>query len=479
MRKPRRPLAVLVQPPVYDFALFDLYLKPLGLLRIGRWLEERGWDVRFVDALDYRDSASTAALGKPKRHTDGTGKFHRQRAVYPQSLPPIGRTYARYGILPEVLEGRLLEAVGDEGRLAAAAEGQVYSADRQRAHRSGGTPDAVFVSTGMTYWYPGVEEVCRIVRRTWPGAPLYTGGVYATLLPDHCKKTTGADAVVQGEDYTVLRKDLEKRGLPAPGIEIPEVPLLDVPVWDDASVLRLNRGCPLRCRYCASGLLCGGFVPGDRETVYGWFKRLYRRGVRNFAFYDDALLFRKEEILRPFLEQVEKCCGPSGSVRFYTPNAVHLRYLDMETAVLMLRAGFQEIRIGFESADSGFHDLYDDKFEPAEVKDKLTAVTQAGFSSREVRVYILTGLPGQYAEEAEASVRYAEEAGVRITLARYSPVPGTGLWKESVRKSRYPIAEEPLFHNNTFFPMEWEGFTRNDLNRLQQRVVEHNRGLSA
>lgn len=458
MRKPRRPLAVLVQPPVYDFALFDLYLKPLGLLRVGRWLEEGGWDVRFVDGLDYRDSASTAALGKPKRHADGTGKFHRQRAVYPQSLPPIGRTYARYGILPEVLEGRLLEAVGGEG-----------------------PPDAVFVSTGMTYWYPGVGEVCRIVRRTWPGAPLFTGGVYATLMPEHCKKTTGADAVVRGDGSTVLRKELKKRGLPAPEKEVPAVPLLDAPVWDDAAVLRLNRGCPLRCRYCASGLLCGGFVPGDREIVYSWFEQLCRRGVRNFAFYDDALLFRNEEFLRPFLEQVveqvEKRHTPDRTTKFYTPNAVHLRYLDGETAALMRRTGFQEMRIGFESADTGFHDLYDGKFEPAEVKDKLTAVTQAGFSSREIRVYILVGLPGQYAEDAEASVRYAEEAGVRITLARYSPVPGTGLWEESVRKSRYPIAEEPLFHNNTFFPMEWEGFTRKDLDRLQQTAVEHNRGL--
>ena len=135
------------------------------------------------------------------------------------------------------------------------------------------------------------------------------------------------------------------------------------------------------------------------------------------------------------------------------------------------------MRIGFESADTGFHDLYDGKFEPAEVKDKLAALSLAGFSSREIRVYILVGLPGQYAEDAQASVRYAEEAGVRITLARYSPVPGTGLWEESVRKSRYPIEEEPLFHNNTFFSMEWEGFTRKDLDKLQQRVVEHNRGL--
>lgn len=457
MNRKDRPPAVLIQPPVYDFALFDLYLKPFGLLRLGRWLEEGGWDVRFVDALDYRDPGSSDVLGKPKRRADGTGKFHRLRVKTPAVLPDLGRSYARYGILSEVLEERLLAAAGKD--------------------RPGGRPAAVFVSTGMTYWYPGTEEVCRIVRRIWPGVPLFIGGIYATLLPEHSKKTTGADGVITGDDFSILRKELTKRSLPAPEKQAPAVPLLDVPVWDDAAVLRLNQGCPLRCRYCASGLLCTGFVPGDWETVYDWFERLCQKNVHNFAFYDDALLFRKDEILHPFLKEVVKRFGPFGTVKFFTPNAVHLRYLDEETAALMRRAGFQELRIGFESADAGFHDLYDGKFEPAEVKERLAAARRAGFSSREIRVYILVGIPGQYAEEAEASVRYAAEAGVWITLARYSPVPGTGLWKESVRKSRYPIAEEPLFHNNTFFSMEWEGFTRNDLSRLRSMAVERNRGL--
>jgi len=68
----------------------------------------------------------------------------------------------------------------------------------------------------------------------------------------------------------------------------------------------------------------------------------------------------------------------------------------------------------------------------------------------------------------ETSVRKALAEGVRVRLAEYSPVPGTGLWEESIRRCRYPIGEEPLYHNNSFFPMEWEGFSREDLTRLKE-----------
>ena len=75
MKKPDRPRALLVQPPIYDFALFDLFLKPYGLLRVGRWLAEAGWEVAFVNGLDYEDPVSAAVLPAPKRQPRGRGNF--------------------------------------------------------------------------------------------------------------------------------------------------------------------------------------------------------------------------------------------------------------------------------------------------------------------------------------------------------------------------------------------------------------------
>ncbi len=83
-------------------------------------------------------------------------------------------------------------------------------------------------------------------------------------------------------------------------------------------------------------------------------------------------------------------------------------------------------------------------------------------------MYLLAGLPNQYSKEVEESIRFVSRFGVKIFVAEYSPVPGTGLFKESVKSSCFPIAEEPLFHNNSIMPMQWRGFTYEDLERLKK-----------
>ncbi|RLD16220.1 MAG: radical SAM protein, partial [Caldiserica bacterium] len=43
---------LLVNPPVYDFACFDSFLKPLGLLYISQILKSKGFKVYLLDYMD-------------------------------------------------------------------------------------------------------------------------------------------------------------------------------------------------------------------------------------------------------------------------------------------------------------------------------------------------------------------------------------------------------------------------------------------
>ena len=372
------PKALLINPPVYDFALYDLFLQPYGLMRVGAWLERCGWEVRYVNCLDYTDPPSSRALGKPKRKSDGTGKFHRRPVPAPAEIRELKRRYARYGILEEGVRERLREAA------------------------EGGPPDAVFISTGMTYWYPGLVEAVRTVRELFPRVPLFAGGIYATLMPEHLQAHADADYTITGEAWekgaarrssntaveAPLQKILQGLGLPAEAapVQYPESTAAkalyagnSASLPDKAAVLELNRGCPFSCTYCASKKLCTSFRPGDPEAAFAYFRGLYRLGVRNFAFYDDALLYKKEEVLHPFLR---KLINGGFNARFYTPNAVHLRYIDEETALLMKRAGFREVRLGFESADAGFHRAYDSKFSIDSFSDRIRALKNCRVSVR-------------------------------------------------------------------------------------------------
>jgi hypothetical protein len=354
-------------------------------------------------------------------------------------------------------------------------------------------PDLCFITTGMTYWYPGVRETVEMIRRLFPGVPILAGGVYAGLLKDHCLAVCGVDevfapveqpppgALPQGKDaagsdpvFEALGAWLKARGFPFPLHPSPDsAPLTGVEegcakgtaaLWGEAGVIRLNRGCPLHCAYCAGRRLNGGFEAGDPEAAWASLEELERGGLKNFAFYDDALLYRQEEILIPFLEKV---LAAGRRFHFYTPNGLHIRGLTAETAALMHRAGFEEIRFGFESSSADFHQSYDGKWADDDFAHAVENCLAAGFAAQQLRTYILAGLPGQKAAEVEASLRCVKRRGLAVSLAEFSPVPGSPLWRQCVEQSPLPLEEEPLYQNNCFFPMESADFTAEDLVRLK------------
>jgi len=436
------PLAVLLAPPVYDFALYDLFLKPYGLCRLGAWLETAGFRVALVNALDHTDPRSLRILGPPRRKPCGTGKLFRQVVATPAALSHVPRRFARYGIVAESLEERL-------GALR---------------------PDVVLISGGMSYWYPGVVESVRLLRRLHPGVPILLGGIYPTLCPDHARRVSEADHVVCGEAEEGLPAVLERLGLPVPGgAPAEELALLPEADWQ-AGVIRLNRGCPLACRYCASRRIHPEFVPGDPGRALQTTLALHRRfGTRHFAFYDDALLAGRQRGLVPYLERVIQA---GLDLAFYVPNGVHVRYIDADTAVLMRRAGFREIRLGYESDQPEFHEILDRKLDPERVSEALESLVSAGFQRRQIQAYVLAGLPRQHREEVEQSVRSAAALGIQVRIAEFSPVPGSGLWDACLGSSRLPLAEEPLTHNNSALPLEWEGFRRQDMERLKSLARE-------
>jgi hypothetical protein len=436
-RHSSQPKVLLIYPPVYDFALYDLFLKPYALCRIAAWLDRSGYSVRLVNALDYGDPASIAELGRPKREPRGTGKFFRQIVPTPPAVAGLKRSFARYGILAESLRRRI----------------------------SVEQPDIVLVSAGMTYWYPGVIEAIRMVRKVFPKAPVVLGGIYPTLCPEHATARSEADLVVSGSAFPRLKDFLDSLSLPtAPLSSSEELMLLPEVNWQ-AGVLRLNRGCPMACSYCASKVIEPRFRPGNPDLLFQTVQEVHRcYGTRSFAFYDDALLCNKEKGFLPFLELI---CRSDLALRFYLPNAVHLRHLDLACATLMKRAGFAEVRIGFESARSEFHETLDRKLEPPMLAEGLEHLLQAGFSPRDITAYVLAGMPGQEAEEVQMSLRHAAGFGIRVQLAEYSPTPGSPLWPQAVRDCSFDLEAEPLTHNNSILPMRWRGFTLEDLDRLK------------
>ena len=105
-----------------------------------------------------------------------------------------------------------------------------------------------------------------------------------------------------------------------------------------------------------------------------------------------------------------------------------------------------------------------------EFRQAIKYLKRAGYSGEEIGVYIMVGLPGQRVGEVEESIAYVKETGAKPMLVEYSPIPHTPLFEKAKRMSQFDLENEPLFHNNSILPCQWEGFTMADYKRLKEKL---------
>lgn len=439
------PRFLLLNPWIHDFAAYDFWLKPLGLLTLASALKQAGAEVHFLDCLDYHHPAAASLAPHLKRRLDGRGRLWAEEIPKPEPLRRIPRHYKRYG-LPPPLAREILLAMP--------------------------RPDAALVGSTMTYWYPGVAETIALVKQVYPDVPVILGGLYATLLPDHARAHTGADRVVEGNWEDSLAGALQE--LLGINLSLPN-PLAVSPDWSfysrlDYATVLTGRGCPLHCRYCVAHRLHPRLERREPLAVAEEIEEVHRRHrVRDFAFYDDALLADAEHHILPILEELVR---RDLTLRLHAPNGLSLRAVTDETAAMLRRAGFATLRFGLETSDPERQQRLGPKAIVEDLRRAIAGLTRAGYAAKEAGVYLLAALPGQGVAEVEADIREVKRAGGRPYLSEYSPIPGSGLWEESAAAARYDIASEPLYHNNSLFPCGGPEWTPQVFSRLRKLCGE-------
>ncbi len=449
---------LLINPWIYDFAAYDFWMKPLGLLQIASILRENGYQIFYVDCLDrcHPELLKLRNADFPKAKDDGRGKFYRERVEKPEILKDVPRSYCRYGITPDIFEGELSKIP---------------------------PPVAILVTSGMTYWYPGPQATIEMLKNFYPGVPIILGGIYATLLAKHAAEKSGADYVISGEgEDSVLKKVNELIGgehsgqISPANIDSYPYPAFDLLREVDSVPIMTSRGCPYRCTYCASEKISKKFRQRDPlkvvdEIVY----YINKLNTKNFAFYDDALLVNKEKGIKKILREIIR---RRIDVYFHTPNGLHAKEIDEELASLMFHSGFRMIRLGLETSSALRQKETGGKITNEEFCRAIDFLEKAGYKRKEIEVYAMMGLPRQKYFEVEETLKFINRNGCTIRLVCYSPIPGTKDWQSAVQESILPLAHDPLLHNNSIFPlrakkMGWENFQE-----LKNLALELNRSLS-
>jgi radical SAM superfamily enzyme YgiQ (UPF0313 family) len=430
-----KPSILLINPPIYDFAAFDFWLKPLGMLTIAGAIANKA-DFEIFDFL-YRSHQFYS--DKPQFKSDhwGRGRFFSAITPRPAAFKEIPRYFRRFGLPAEIFT------------------------DFLKTHKP---CDFVFVQTIMTYWYLGCQEVINALKTYWPKAKIILGGPYSMICPEHAKNL-GADFVLAENKPDKLWEFLNIK---------PDGSFL--PPWDiyreiETAAMKITCGCPFKCTYCTVPLFCDGFSTRPTGQVIGELKFLVGLGVKNIAFYDDALLYKSDEVLKPFLRYViENKIG----VSFHTPNALNARFIDEELAGLMIKAGFKSFYLGFESRARQFQKQTGSKVFDDEFAGAVKTLIAAGANTSSITAYLMLGHPRFEIQNVEESMNFVNSLGIKIMLADFSPIPGT---PDGKLCEKYIDMNEPLMHSKTAFPIILFGNGR--VNRIKDMCRRLNNELRA
>jgi len=447
----KRMNILLINPWIYDFAAFDLWAKPLGLLYIGSFLEQYGYDVRLIDCLDrHHPAIKDKTIGKKY----ATGKFFSEEIDKPPLVKDIPRKFKKYGLPTDIFIDALTK---------------------------GKKPDLIVMTSIMTYWYQGVCDCIEQTKKILPDVPIILGGMYATLCTDHAQHYSGADYIIAGDGkisvlkiadslsghrhaYQKLPTDLDT--LPPPAYHLYET-------LDSVSMIT-SLGCPYHCTYCASRFIQPHFIERNPDALFKEILHYHKTfSIGDIAFYDDALLIHADT---RFIPLAEKIIHDKLPIRFHTPNGLSIRSINQHIAHLLYHAGFKTIRLSFESATDRIQRDSSMKTTNEELIAAQKHLRQAGYHNNEIEIYVMVGLPSQIRQEIIDTLSFVHDLGLKIKLVQYSPIPHTIDYDQALKN--YPfVGTDPLLHNNSVYAIKTNEIGYSNLMDIKNHVAELNQKL--
>lgn len=428
---------LFVNPYIYDFTAYDLWLRPLGLYYLAAAVRRfTDAEIYWLDALDrFQDGMET------RGRADGRGKYPREFVAKPRLYQDVPRNYSRYGMPLELFQSKI----------AALPE-----------------MDVILVTSLMTYWLAGLQFTLQLLKQRFPRAKVVLGGVLPSLAPAETRLLLPADHYVQGYGETAVLRLLAGLGARVPIMpdsgannEFP-LPAVDLAGTQKYVPLLTARGCPFRCSYCASRLLHPVFLERRPADILAEIDR--RRQVFNsehFIIFDDALLINKKERFLPVFSRLVR--DRKSPWHFHTPNGLHAREIDRESAEVLHAAGFATLRLGFEGLAGDILRRSDGKVKRKQMETAVRELERAGYRRGQLGAYLLFGFPGQTVAGMKASLAFVRDLGVVPYLSVFSPVPGTLDFLDLQRRGVLATPLDLLETNKIYFLYKKSGFNGEEI----------------
>lgn len=472
--------ALLINPPIYDVQYWAEWSQPHGLLKIGGFLRDNGYETYLIDCLFTNEKRKVNKKFRSLINLCSSDHELPSREFLEQNkLGPFQRIKYTFGTGLEDLEEQLLDlAKMKKAKGTSNGEGPILLPSFFEEDKF--IPDEIWITSIMTYWWESTVDVAILCKQIFPAATIRIGGIYPTLASTHLQ----GKFIERGFEFGIvlgcnLNLD-DKRDLIVVG-EIPEAswkdldfelyyqpttwssryyhgPSKDTLEYQEAihnkknygpkyAILTTTRGCPFNCAYCAQhqyNLYDNEIVKKklwtdssgkrravrtrDSDCVLNEIRdKFHNYGVRNFAFYEDNFLIEKDHFIS-ILEGIINDKYLKGNIHLHAPEGIEVRLIDSKLAKLMRDAGFERVYLPLENINSdvvkGWNRSHSNvlMFENA-VKNYL----DAGFVLRNMQInaFLLFGTPEENLKSVVDSIIYASSHIGSVIPMLFTPVPGS------------------------------------------------------
>ena len=248
-------------------------------------------------------------------------------------------------------------------------------------------PDEIWITSLFTYWSKYIKEAVGYYKELFPKSKVVVGGIYASLLPEHCKEYTGCD-----EFYVGVHKEAENF--------YPAYDLVNV----DYQILHTSRGCIRRCDFCGTYKIEPKFI--SKRSIKDEIKS------NKLIFYDNNLLANK--YIENILEELKNTKVNNRAIYCECQSGFDGRILTPDLAVKLKKARFINPRIAWDN-------LYE---EYGNIERQINYLVDGGYNPKDVYVFMVYNfeLPFEIMEEKR---KKCYEWGVQISDCRFRPLDQT------------------------------------------------------
>ncbi len=258
--------------------------------------------------------------------------------------------------------------------------------------RNGLRPDRILITSLFTYWSRHVHDAARFYHDAYPHAQIEIGGIYASLMPEDCKRRSPFARICRG----LYRRGVAEKVLPDYSL---------LPEELDYQIVHTSRGCTRKCAFCGTWKIEPEFTCVD--SVLPLIQK------RRLVFYDNNLL------ANPYIDKILRELAdhrlPAGrTLRCESQSGFDLRLLTEERAQLVKRAHFVNPRVAWD----GSYETW------PHVREAVEMLERAGYERKKIYVFMIYNHVLSYVEmrrKLDACRRW----GVRVIDCRYRPLDYT------------------------------------------------------